>query len=346
MKRLVVCCDGTWNRSDQQKDGVACPTNVHRFAVRVAKQDANGVPQITSYHHGVGTGNIIDKYSGGAIGSGLDEKIFNVYRFLIANYEVGDELYFVGFSRGAFIARSAAGMIRNCGILARRSVGQYRAALDLYRDNIRKPDHAEAIDFRGKHSIAGEGEIPIKFVGVWDTVGALGIPLRGFRWMTQRRYQFHDTELSRTVENAFHALAIDERRTPFEPTLWTYVAKPGQIVNQTWFCGVHSDVGGGYIETGLSDIPLQWMLEKAASVGLEIDDAALACYPTCNDPKSTLHNSKRGLYRVTRGRRRSIPTDPTQQVHSTVLERWDADPTYRPLTLQRYLRRIGDSRGN
>src|SRR4051812_2972228 len=110
MKRIVLCCDGTWNRADAVKEGEATPSNVVRAAYLVAKA-ASGGPQVVWYDQGVGTGNSLDRISGGAFGSGLDDHIFEAYRFLIANYEFGDELYFFGFSRGAFTARSIAGMI-------------------------------------------------------------------------------------------------------------------------------------------------------------------------------------------------------------------------------------------
>src|SRR5919112_1185335 len=118
MKRLILCCDGTWNTADQQKDGEACPSNVVRLAYRIAKRDGD-IPQITFYDQGVGTGNWVDRLSGGAFGNGLEDNIHDAYRFLVGNYESGDEIYLFGFSRGAFTARSIVGMIRKCGILRR-----------------------------------------------------------------------------------------------------------------------------------------------------------------------------------------------------------------------------------
>ena len=171
-------------------------------------------------------------------------------------------------------------------------------------------------------------------IGVWDTVGSLGIPLRGLRWLTRREHQFHDTELSGSVQVACHALAIDERRAPFVPTLWDYKPKPGQQVEQVWFCGAHSDVGGGYAETGLSDIALEWMIGKARAAGLAFDAAAIEAYPLKPDPVGKLHNSKTGLYRLTAGIDRAIGADPTQSVHPSVRTRWDADPGYRPAPLK------------
>jgi uncharacterized protein (DUF2235 family) len=353
MKRIVLCCDGTWNSADQARNGVPCPTNVVKLGFRIAKQGANGqIPQVVYYDEGVGTGNSLDRLSGGALGRGLEENIFEAFRFLIANYEPGDELYLFGFSRGAFSARSIVGMIRKCGILSRKSVRCYRDALSLYRDD-NHPDAQGPSKFRHDHCVCAGENINVKFIGVWDTVGSLGIPLRGLRSLTRKKYQFHDTELSGVVQHAYHALAIDERRTPFEPTLWHYQPKPGQTVEQVWFCGAHSDVGGGYASTGLSDIALEWMIEKARGAGLEFDQTAAASYPLSPNPLDELHNSKSGLYRVTIGIDRPIGTlsdkskpDPTQSLHSSVLQRWDNDASYRPPALLDYFQRTADPRAN
>ncbi|MFN9731713.1 MAG: DUF2235 domain-containing protein [Pseudomonadota bacterium] len=358
MKRLVICCDGTWNSADQEVDGVPCPTNVLKTAFRVAKR-ADRVPQIVFYDQGVGTGNSIDRLTGGAFGDGLLDNILDAYRFLTANYEPGDEIYCFGFSRGAYTVRSLVGMVRKCGILARTSVSRYKDAIELYCS----PDSPNAdapTAFRTQHCVVGPETIPVEFLGVWDTVGSLGIPLRGMRWMTRRKHQFHDVELSGSVANAFHALAIDERRAPFEATRWTPKAKPGQRVKQVWFCGVHSDVGGGYPESGLSDVSLQWMLDNAVASGLVLDAAVEQRYPLKPDALQPLHDSKTGLYRLTSGIDRSIGTaaqskeqpganataaDPTQSLHPTVLERWDRDRSYRPRNLVDYFKRTGDPRG-
>lgn len=359
MKRLVLCLDGTWNRADQEHGGVPCPTNVAQFAFRVANR-AGSVVQVAYYDQGVGTtGNLLDRFSGGAFGEGLNENIEQAYRFLIANFEPGDEIFLLGFSRGAFTARSIAGMIRKCGILKRASIREYRAAVNLYRSADR-PDTPVPMDFRQQHSVCGLDPIEIRFVGVWDTVGALGIPLRGLRWLTRRQYQFHDTELSKSVRFAYHALAIDEHRAPFVPTLWMYKPKEGQTVDQTWFCGAHSDVGGGYAARALSDIAMEWMVEKAQGAGLAFDEAATSAYPLRPDPRGIIHNSRRGVYRLAPGLNRPIGVapatagslnrgappsrDPTQSVHASVLRRWDGDAAYRPPALALYFKMVGDVR--
>lgn len=359
MKRLVLCCDGTWNRADQTTEqGDACPTNVVRFAYLTAQRDG-ATPQILFYDQGVGTGNRVDRMTGGAFGRGLEDNIHDAYRFLIANWEPGDQIFLLGFSRGAFTARSIAGMVRKCGILKRLSVRQYRQALAHYRQRgeADHPDDPVYRDFRAAHSVAGPGPIPIRFIGVWDTVGSLGIPLRGLRALTRRKYRFHDTELSGSVEHAYHALAVDERRSPFEPARWTSEPKGTQKIEQVWFPGVHSDVGGGYGERKISDLSLGWMLEKAQAAGLAVDQEVLAAIALAPDPLAPLHESKKGLYKLTPGVDRAIGLKPhpddgdappvadrTQSLHPSVLARWDADPAYRPPNLADYLRRTKDPR--
>ncbi|HUG41556.1 MAG TPA: DUF2235 domain-containing protein [Longimicrobiales bacterium] len=353
MKRLVLCCDGTWNRADQKSGDEPCPTNVVKLAYRVAKRDPAGVPQIVYYDHGVGTGNTMDRLSGGAFGHGLEDNIHDAYRFLVGNYEEGDEIFLFGFSRGAFTARSVAGMVRNCGILRRESVRHYTDAIALYHDGDRHPDHAESVDFRGRHSVCGEGSVPIRFIGAWDTVGALGIPVRGLKGLTRRRHQFHDAELSGSVQLAFHALAIDERRAPFAPTLWFEKPKDDQVVRQVWFAGVHSDVGGGYPEDGLSDITLDWMLRAARREG-GLALAEMADYALDPRPLARKHESRKGVYRLSPGADRPIglrvthqgkiagEPDATQSVHPSVRERWERDRGWRPPGLREYFHRTGD----
>ncbi len=359
MKRLIICCDGTWNRADHAVDGQPCPTNVVRLAFRLAKRDGD-IPQIVFYSQGVGTGNALDRFTGGAFGNGLEDNLFDAYRFLVANYAPGDEIHLFGFSRGAFTARSIAGMIRKTGILERRHVLKYADALALYRSDD-GPDEPAPTRFRERHAIGGLQRTEIRFIGVWDTVGALGIPIRGLRSLTRGKHQFHDTELSGSVRHAAHALAIDERRTPFKPTLWEYQPKPGQTVVQMWFPGVHSDIGGGYAERGLSDLTLQWMIDQASAAGLVFDGDAIDAHPITPNPHAPITQSKTGLYRLTRGIDREIGEstrrvrgeaeqdrgrDPTQHVHESALLRWDADPRYRPRGLREWFRRAGDRRGN
>ena len=139
-------------------------------------------------------------------------------------------------------------MIRNCGILRKTNAHEFPKAYKLYRRKDAHPSSEESLSFRTSFA----REVRVEFIGVWDTVGALGIPVRGLRALRKGRYEFHDVELSKYVKHGYHALAIDEGRGPFKPSLWAAKENPGQTVEQVWFAGVHSDVGGGYASSGLS----------------------------------------------------------------------------------------------
>jgi uncharacterized protein (DUF2235 family) len=352
-KSLVVCCDGTWNTPDQRS-----PTNVSKIALSVADVDDNGCEQRTFYHLGVGT-NRRERIRGGAFGYGLSRDVRDTYRFLVLNFEPGDRLFFFGFSRGAFTARSTAGFVRNCGILRRSEADRINEAYALYRNNnsTTHPRGIEATLFRRSYS----HEPRIHFIGVWDTVGALGIPVDGLHLigLLNQRWQFHDTKLSTSVDAAYQALAIDEQRGPFRPALWTQQpdAPPGQIVEQVWFSGVHCDVGGGNPGHGLSDIPLLWMVERAQRSGLRFDpDAFTRCPPqrrmpstveetvrsrTCvaPDPCGRYDDSRKGLYRAIAPyhRRLGVTDVEHEYVASSAVTRYEEIAAYAPTGLVDYL---------
>jgi uncharacterized protein (DUF2235 family) len=338
-KRLVVCCDGTWNTPDQKTDGTPTPTNVAKVAMALAPTDAEGREQRLYYHRGVGTTRR-DRLLGGAFGAGLSRDVRDTYRFVVQNYQPGDELFFFGFSRGAFTARSTAGLIRNSGVLRRENADQIDQAYALYRDRKREthPRSVEATLFRKMYS----HEPGIRFIGVWDTVGALGIPASRW-WLANRfnrRYEFHDTDLSSIVDEAYQAIAIDERRGPFVPAVWSQSdpVPRRQRLEQVWFTGVHCDVGGGYVDHGLSDIALCWMLGKARGAGLAFVDKAFL--PTRSDgvvpvlseqivdaytrinpnPERRPHDSRTGIYRFLRPfvRKGGIGTRSNEYIASTV----------------------------
>lgn len=360
-KRLVVCCDGTWNTADQETDSHPCPTNVTKVALSLAPEDSSGTPQRVYYHRGVGTSRW-DRITGGAFGSGLAGNVFDAYRFLVDTYEPGDEICFFGFSRGAFTARSTSGMVRNCGILRRENADRIGEAWSLYRASAEKPSGVASTLFRRAYSY----EPRIRFIGVWDTVGALGLPVLGPRWLrpvirrVNRRWEFHDTKLSTRVDGAFHALAIDERREAFEPTLWQGQPEAeGQELRQVWFSGAHSDVGGGYSDTGLSDITLLWMVERAKEYGLEFLPGAFRSEPTgpmnpgdgaeftvVPDPMAPAHDSRTVFYRLSRPVDRPIGTaaDGDEYVATSANDRFVKDPAYRPKALAEYLESPGPAR--
>jgi uncharacterized protein (DUF2235 family) len=330
-KRIVVCCDGTWNRPDQ-----AAPTNVFKASRAIRSRDGDR-HQIVLYHRGVGTGNWLDRVTGGAFGHGLDRNIEEVYRFLVLNYEPGDEVYFLGFSRGAYTVRSTAGLIRNARLLRREHIDRAPEALRLYRSPTH-PDDDAAQQFRGDYAWP---LFRMKFLGVWDTVGALGVPLHGLNFLTRGRYDFHDVKLSSWVENAFHAVSIDEQRSSFRPSLWEHQQTEGQRMEQVWFAGVHSDVGGGYNAAGLSDISLRWMLERAAECDLAIDETWLDA-TTTPDARGAVHNSRRGIFGIFPPHEREIGAVErgNEALHASVRERHGtSDLGYQPRNLLRYVER-------
>ena len=330
-KRLIVCCDGTWNKPDQPS-----PTNVTKLALYMASQDPAGIEQRVFYDKGVGTGRF-DHLLGGAFGVGLSKNVQDGYRFLVANYEPGDELFFFGFSRGAYTARSIVGFIRNSGLLKREYADKLAPAYDLYRrrDDASHPDAAEAELFRKSFAY----EPRVKFIGVWDTVGALGIPLSGPLGFFNKKCQFHDVRLSRAVDHAYHALAIDEKRKPFRPALWEqHPAAKAQVLEQVWFAGVHSNVGGGYPDSGLSNVALLWMVGKAQDCGLAFDRARLNAMVK-PDPLGKLENSQNFFFKLLGGDFvRAIGEKSCEFAGSTAKDRMDDAPSnYRPENLCEYL---------
>ncbi|QKV73029.1 DUF2235 domain-containing protein [Amycolatopsis sp. Hca4] len=337
-KRLVICCDGTWNSLRQP-----APTNVGQLQKVVAPTDPAGTEQRVYYHEGVGTGKLWDRLLGGAFGVGLSANVQDAYRFVAENYEPGDELFFFGFSRGAYTARSTVGFIRNCGVLRPAELGRLDEAYRLYRDRDREtsgPDSARAREFRAKY--AREDRTPIRFVGVWDTVGALGIPLSGGRLihLLNKRWQFHDMELTSIVQAAFQALAVDEHRKSFSPAVWQpSKAANGQVREQVWFAGAHSDVGGGYRQPALSNLALRWMADRAERCGLAFANDAFG-YLAARDELGELHNSLNAFFRWFGSANRVIGrVDPATECAGScvVLRSEQMRPPYRPGNLLAYL---------
>lgn len=328
MKRLVVCCDGTWNR----RDAGPRVTNVAKMAEAVAAT-AGATRQLVFYDEGVGTGGFLDRIVGGATGHGLEKNVLDAYRFIVENHRPGDELFLFGFSRGAYTARSVVGMLRKCGVLRRPDPARLHEAYRLYRGG-EHPDSDVARAFRAANSKPTR----VRFIGVWDTVGALGIPAGPLRSISRRRHAFHDVQLSRIVDVACHALAIDERRGAFKPTLWTTTPDARQRVRQEWFPGVHSGVGGGYRDAGLSDVALDWMASEAAAAGLVLTSGARKRLRP--DPVAKMVDSRRGLWRFLPGGWRDIgdPGHQPQAIHASALQRHaDAGLGYRPRNLMAYL---------
>lgn len=381
MKRIAIFCDGTWNRSDA-KD----PTNVVRLAQSVCNKSEDGVAQVVVYLEGVGSGRgssaiarQVDKIGGGAFGWGLTENVVEAYRHLAFNYEYGDGVYIFGFSRGAYTARSLAGLIRSCGIPAIENVPRIPEAVALYRDPDRAtvPKSERSLEFRSWFSPrvstqAGEPEwrrarglpecrpINITYLGVWDTVGALGVPAQ-YRYLAEvfnRNHQFHDAKLTSLVLAARHAVAIDERRRSFEPTLWQNVDRLNleardevsiglrpegqeQPYGQHWFPGDHGSIGGGGDIRGLANAALVWIAEGARLAGLRFSEAAIRAYEEAIDVSVPLRSKSKPPGWVDRllmqsAADRDGPTNPAE-VSIAARRRWRLPhpPPYRPGTLRR-----------
>jgi uncharacterized protein (DUF2235 family) len=275
-KRLVFNFDGTWNRVDSP-----CPTNVVLTAESVLPLGGDGIAQLNYYDQGVGTAKG-ERVSGGVFGRGLTRNLATAYRNLVFNYMPGDDIFVFGFSRGAFTARSFVGLIRNCGIVRREHADRTPRAIELYQsrreDDVPWGGRAKAFRADFAHPLP-----EIAYLGIWDTVGALGIP-NSFLIASffNRKHRFHDHKLTDRVRSARHALAIDETRRSFEPTLWEGFDALNATADKTptdadapyqqkWFSGVHSAVGGGLPGRGLSDQALEWVWAGARLAGLELD---------------------------------------------------------------------------
>lgn len=349
MKKLAIYLDGTFNTLNNN-------TNVWRLKSLTAETD----DQRVYYSQGVGTvrGEVV---GGGVAGYGIDDEIINAYTWLIENFDDSDEIFIFGFSRGAYTARSLSGLISKCGILrlgAPLSIEQLYARYRLYvaptiRSLLGKqlpPDASIEEKWLTKYSRPTK----IRFIGVWDTVGSMGIP-RGSAEAKVHKYRFLDTHLRLDNEHAFHALALDEHREDFEATFWTRTVKTGEVgapdrplehVEQRWFVGCHANVGGGYPSDPLSQRPLVWLMDKAGALGLayrdKVDIDVTQVAPPIND---SYREFGKGFYRLfSKPFYRSVGIAPdkgtaatTSRINETidgsVFDRWRGDPSYRPENL-------------
>jgi uncharacterized protein (DUF2235 family) len=362
MKRLVLCFDGTWNSLSNPKE----LTNIVKIANAVSLRDANGIDQVCYYNSGVGSGGPIDSVLGGAFGVGLKSNVQRGLAFLTLNYQNKpgandpDEIYLFGFSRGAYTARALAGVLGVAGIpvIISQSVKHwdfYRRLAKLEAENRGRNKTTPLYKRNAKEikllrdALADKNvtlyhpeDINIVCVGVFDTVGAYGVPmglgLSGIsNLFTYWTRGFHSRQVGAGVRVALHAMAIDEMRRPFSPTFWMEKLKrdsdedegkeepaasspapvKAQVVEQMWFAGVHSNVGGGYEQAGLSDLPLAWMISRVkANTGLAFDDSELLAeiWPC---PASTLYRSGSA---APIGRFRSILPRPADTLMARVWE--------------------------
>ncbi|MEM6758227.1 MAG: DUF2235 domain-containing protein [Pseudomonadota bacterium] len=368
MKRIVVLCDGTWNSPD-----IEDTTHLPELAIALDTSEA----QVVKYFSGVGTddgryaswiGRGMNRVLGGALGTGLAEKVKAAYAAIAAIYEPDDEIYLFGFSRGAFTARSVAGMIRKCGIVDDTSPRGIRKAFRLYRTpgDGNAPDEPAILERRAALSPrfatsqfdaeARMQPVPIvniAYVGVWDTVGARGIPTALFGAIAafyNRQYQFHDMELSSSVRAARHAVAADEKRKFYVPTLWENTDRLNRTADpsgattpyqQRWFVGDHGIVGGSANVDALSVLPKAWVVAGAPDLtwraGMAVDDSG-ADHTTPSDRLS----DPGGFYSLASNllEWRQDPLEVTE-LHDSCAARLNDVDSYRPTSLQRFFEALG-----
>jgi uncharacterized protein (DUF2235 family) len=392
-KNLILLLDGTWNDSEfsvtdtnivrlREKLSEAMHTTVPPAAAGgtdVQHGNAAGRKNIVLYQRGVGTGPL-DRLRGGAFGIGLAENIRNAYRFICANYDPNDKIFIFGFSRGAFTARSLAGYIAAAGIIKREecTVENESRAWHYYRakPGARMSGVAHKIG-KGAHE---PRENMIECLGVFDTVGSLGVPFRRFSRLNRALYEFHDVVLSPISRINLHALAIDEHRWPFEATLWRK-SKFNVLrsrTEQVWFSGSHSDVGGGNVdETNrssrhpeLDDIPFEWMLQRVMSLCPEFPRVSIRRWEKADGWAGQVE-AKKGFYRAYKTAYRSIAdhrlrrrfwettvgidrhnTSQNEMIHVSAVERFGQSVPidgrkrlYMPRNLRAYMSAYAESKG-
>ena len=329
-KNIVIFSDGTG-----QEGGEGNNTNVYKLFNMIVDRSPE---QIGFYDRGLGTG--WRKFTGSVAGAGMSRNIRECYQFLFENFCAGDQIYLFGFSRGAATVRSLSGFIHMFGILPKSRPELIKKAYRIYKSH-RTNREQRAKEFLSRHHTMWTR---VKFLGVWDTVAALGVPFRTMDvildWLPGFEHKFHNFELSECVEHARQALAIDDERKTFHPLFWDQKIREYQTMKQVWFCGMHTDVGGGYAEAALSDIALDWMVREAVQQGLLI-------YPrheikTKPDANGHMHDSRSGFPgSIFRKETRSWPTGRTDKpvIHTSVKERTKSrhnadEPPYNPWILE------------
>ena len=339
-RNLVICCDGTGNKYGKNN------TNV----VKTFEGLIKGKDHLVFYDPGVGTfsekkfilGPLrwFGRLLGGAFGIGLQKNVEDAYAYLMDVYEEGDRIFLFGFSRGAHTVRRLASMLDKCWLLQRGSQNMIPYASQMYLD--KKVDKERLRDDQSKTVIEGFREAycrpcPVHFIGVWDTVAALS---------KLRPRPKLDGKLNKSISYAYHAVAIDERRLKFPPNLWKEEnIEENQTVEQVWFAGVHSDVGGWYKERGLSDIALAWMLTHAKRAGLRVDDSFFRELKASPEKahEDMQHESWSGWWLLLPFLRRRISEG--AKVHNTVKQRMEAESLpynkpYKPKMLERVVETV------
>ena len=293
-KNIVVFSDGTG-----QEGGTHHNTNVYKLFNLILDRSPH---QISFYDRGLGTG--WRKATGNIMGRGFSKNVRQCYEFIFEHFEHGDKIFLFGFSRGAATVRSLTGFIHRFGILPRsrtRLIGKAWRIYKIKDDNKRKYEAEEFV--KQSHTMWTN----VEFLGVWDTVAALGVPNtkidKVLNWIVP--HGFHDFSLSESVNHGYHALAIDDCRKSFHPVLFhprteekQAKIEKDQTLRQVWFMGMHTDVGGGYEKSGLSDIVLEWMVQHAVRHGLRIYHNTRRQKPWCEpDPNGFMHDSRDGFWK-------------------------------------------------
>ncbi len=255
-----------------------------------------------------------------AQGRGINPQIQRAYGFLASHYELGDRIFLLGYSRGAYAVRSLAGAIDQVGLL-RREHATERNVQAAYRHYQLDPGSHGARAFAQAfcHDV-----VPIEMVGVWDTVKALGIRLPFLWMMTEHEHAFHNHALGHSIKHGFHALALHETRVVFDPVLWTCPPNWAGNIEQVWFRGAHADIGGqiGGFQAArpLANIPLVWMLERAEACGVTLPSGWKDRIPC--DAAAPMVGTWRGFGAVFLLRkRRQVGRDATEQIHPSALLR-------------------------
>lgn len=307
-KNIVLLSDGTG-----QRGGVGHESNVWRLYQALEHDDAR---QLRCYDDGVGSQDYaVLKAIGGAFGFGLKRKVCHLYAFLSRHYQPGDRIFLFGFSRGAFTVRLLAGLVAKCGLVDPARCGSERdfwhkvqAAYCAYRQSYFAAGFAAK--FNHDYGRDDQSDVPIRFVGVWDTVDAMGVPFDELRDAIDAvlRYSFRDHVLSGRVEHGCHAVAIDEARKAFDPVMWDERLEVRRRIEQVWFAGVHSNVGGGYPKNQMGLVTLDWMVERAQAYGLLVRPDAVQSIRAGADVHGRLYDSRRGPAAYYRYRPRNLET--------------------------------------
>ena len=313
-KNIVIFSDGTG-----QEGGVGANSNIYKLFNMIEDRTER---QVAFYDRGLGTG--VHKISGSIAGLGISRNIKDCYRFLFENFNAGDQVYLFGFSRGAATMRSLSSFIHHFGILPQSRPELISQAYKIYQISDGNKRVTKAAEFIDRHHTMWTR---IRFLGCYDTVAALGLPWPTLSALMEllpfMRHRFHDFKLSQCVDHACQALAIDDARKVFHPILWDEDCEQVQSIRQVWFSGMHTDVGGGYPEQQLSDIPLAWLTNEAVGLGLNI-------YPkhkvTINENiNGIMHNSRGSFWKRVIYRRRIRQWQKSRKqkplIHGSVLQR-------------------------